>query len=101
MRCVCRADHGRDEAESGAGEREAGGGGEEADGGGEAAGGGRDQEETMVRKLQEGGHLLLLLEHQLLRLPLPAGPLAGAHEVLHSVRSAQLYEPIVTSTFHP
>lgn len=82
----CRADDGWDEAESGAGAGTAGGRGEETDGGGEAAGGGRDQEETVVRQLQEGGHLLLLLEHQLLWLPLSAGPLAGAHEVLHTVR---------------
>lgn len=65
--CVyCRADYGRDEAESGAGEGEAGGGREEADGGRETAGCRRDQEEAVVCQLQEGGHLLLLLEHQLL-----------------------------------
>ena len=81
-----RADYGGDAAEPGAGAGPAHCRGEEAAGVGEAAGGGRDQEEAVVRQLQEGGHLLLLLEHQLLRLPLPAGPLAGAHEVLHPVR---------------
>lgn len=82
----CRADDGRDEAEPGAGAGAVGGRGEEADGGRKAAGRGRDQKETVVRQLQEGGHLLLLLEHELLRLPLSTSPLAGAHEVLHSVR---------------
>jgi len=82
----CRADNGGDEAESGTGERAPGERGEETDGGGEAASGGRDQEETVVRQLPERGHFLLLLEHQLLRLPVSASPLARAHEVLHSVR---------------
>lgn len=60
------ADDGRDEAESGAGKRTFGGRGEKTDGAGKAAGGGRDQKETVVRQLQEGGDLLLLLEYQLL-----------------------------------
>lgn len=46
--CVCRADHGWNEAESGAGERAAGVRGEETDGDGETAGDGRDQEEAVV-----------------------------------------------------
>lgn len=81
-----RAHHGGNEAESRTGKGEAGVGGEEAGGGGEAAGRGRDQEEAVVCQLQEGGHLLLLLEHQLLRLPVSAGALARAHEVVHAVR---------------
>lgn len=83
---TCRTHDGGDEAEPGAGEGAAGVGGKEAGGRGEAAGRGRDQEKAVVRQLQEGGHLLLLLEHQLLRLPVSAGALAGAHEVVHAVR---------------
>ena len=59
-------DHGGDVAEPRAGAGPAHCRGEEATGTGEAAGGGRDQEEAVVCQLQEGGHLPLLLEHQLL-----------------------------------
>lgn len=62
----CRTDYGRDEAESGAGERTVGGRSEKADRVREATGSGRNEEETVVRQLQERGHLLLLLEYKLL-----------------------------------
>lgn len=51
----------------------------------EAAGSGRNQDAAVVCQLQEGGYLLMRLEHQLLWLPLPEGPLARAHEISHPV----------------
>ena len=70
-------------------------GGGEAEGldGHQEAGGDRQatchrghKEETMVRRMWEGGDLLLLLEYIVLRLPLPASTLAISHEFLCSGR---------------
>lgn len=83
---LCRAYNGRNEAKSGTGKREVSVWGKEADRSGEATSRGWDKKEAVVCQLQEGGHLLLLLEHQLLRLPLSASTLARTHEVVHSVR---------------
>ena len=51
-------------------------------GGGEDDGGGGGEAEAVVRGLREGGGVLLLLEHQLLRLSLPADALAQASGLL-------------------
>ncbi len=61
----------------------------------------RGQEETVVRPVRLRGHLLLLLEHGLLRPPVPAAALEQAHADLRQRQPGTLGPPSETPRFRP